>query len=594
MDASSSENDKPMHAGGAASEEEGSSSGGEALKEFFSSPNDKPVDAHGASDEEAASEELASSEEEAEQAASSSENDKPMHALSASEEEAASAKEISSSENDKPVSRKKVAGGRAAVYVAHTGGGDGALSSENDKPVLRKKVAGGRAARGVVAGGRAAAGDKRDEPDTSGDSEAQRGVGTKARISKKKRVRKVSGNSSDSSGAQSEVAGKEESRTNMQLRRRSSINYKEADPAEVKDVQQILMTRLETLKKDIAVFSREVTVEETHRKVMAFLLTPIMRIDVQESRVEGDGGFAAKDVKTGDVLGVLTSTMLSRRLAKDKERTFQGLTWGKDDECIAGFVNSCCVVHKKLKRGQERDCPSNTEFRMVKVKHGETWLWYVVLMASRDIAQDEELFAYYLVKNPKKIANRDDSADGDDDAEESDEEAEDKGSAAQGGSARRVSSKQSQKAPEAPKPPPPAHNRAARTRGGRGRGYNFRGGGGGSALLRTETPDEEREVVRSKGPARVRGRKGAQRGPLYRARPMPQGPEPTFSAEEMSYDTSDPEKQAAIEAKRARRAARDAEVAVSPPAGDEDVPESQYAATDSHSRRRGQSSLGEW
>jgi len=62
----------------------------------------------------------------------------------------------------------------------------------------------------------------------------------------------------------------------------------------------------------------------------------------------------------------------------------------------------------------------------------------------------------------------------------------------------------------------------------------------------------------------------------------------------MSYDTSDPEKQAAIDAKRARRAARDAEVAVSPPAGDEDVPESQYAATDSHSRRRGQSSLGEW
>jgi len=421
----------------------------------------------------------------------------------------------------------------------------------------------------------------------------------------------------------------------MELRRGAPINYTEVDPAMVMDdPQQILMTALGVLKEDLSGCAKDRTEEETHKDVMAFLLTSTMRIDVAESNVSGEGGFAAKAAKTGDVLGVLTSTILSRKLPKDKDRTLQGLRWGAHDHCIAGFVNSCCVEHKKLRRNQVRDCPSNCEFRMVRVRHENTSLWYVVLMASCDIVVGEELFAYYCVKRPvpqaeegpakKALSDDGDGEDEEDEEEEEEEKAEeekgveeqieaqqseeqnsdsDDRSAAQGGSARRGSSKQSQKAPQAPAPPP-AHNRPAKTRGGRGPGYNVRGGRGpgynvrggrgGSARQHAETlVEEDRPDLRSKGPARVRGGFGAQRGPLVRRRTVPELPKPSLSDQELSFDTSNSDRQAEVEAKRARRAARDAEEAISAQASDE-VPESQCNPGDSHSHGRGKSSHGEW
>jgi len=175
---------------------------------------------------------------------SSSDNDKPKnaHTLSEEAEGSESSEESSEKEHVKPATASS--------------GGEEASSSDNDKPAQStpspKKVAGGRAALEVAG--------KRDEPDSSGDSEApHRGVSKHARGGKKKRVGKKAGNSSDSSEAQGVEAGMEESGTkmeltNMELRRGPPKNYTEEDPSQVKDDQQILMTALENLKIYIYIY----------------------------------------------------------------------------------------------------------------------------------------------------------------------------------------------------------------------------------------------------------------------------------------------------------------------------------------------------
>ena len=104
------------------------------------------------------------------------------------------------------------------------------------------------------------------------------------------------------------------------------------------------------------------------------------------------------------MIGVLTTTMVSKKMKPDKERTFEGMTWGDNThKCRGAWINSCCTIHKKStkKKGNAPSCKkTNCVFLVIKVKCGagrKTVLRYAVTFAKRKIKRKTECFAYYRV-----------------------------------------------------------------------------------------------------------------------------------------------------------------------------------------------------
>ena len=154
------------------------------------------------------------------------------------------------------------------------------------------------------------------------------------------------------------------------MRQRRNVHYAEdREHVEMsKDPQQILMEVLDVLKREVYQMGDGLSQEEMDKKVKTFLLTEKMAITVRASGVSGHGGFTTRAVKIGDVLGLLTSQIYSRTCESEVSRQFEDMTWDTDDEFRVGFVNSCCHFHGRLKTNEVRDCPSNSELRVVKVR----------------------------------------------------------------------------------------------------------------------------------------------------------------------------------------------------------------------------------
>jgi len=101
------------------------------------------------------------------------------------------------------------------------------------------------------------------------------------------------------------------------------------------------------------------------------------------------------------VLALLTSQYHARTLPPDA-RTFEGMRYEADEEDYeGGWVNSCCLKHERTKKRRgEHICPSNAEFRVIRVRCGEVLFKYVVLLAALNIPKDKEILAYYYLSTP--------------------------------------------------------------------------------------------------------------------------------------------------------------------------------------------------
>jgi hypothetical protein len=287
-----------------------------------------------------------------------------------------------------------------------------------------------------------------DEPPVPIKSDAKPGVS----LSKKGKApgKKQATLSSSEESGDSDAKSQRRSATpppspDKRTRPQSRVNYSEelAPEALQEDDQQLLADACEKLKKNLWQMGMGLSAADAHEKVLDFLLGDNPQLKVDTSTVSGHGGFTTCAVKTGTVLGLLTSEYHANRNLRPKGPRISGIRYKADESWyMAGWVNSCCLVHaRQKKRRKENVCPSNAEFRVFIVHGDEGVVRYVVLLAICDIEEEEEVFAYYALRRAGPAPGlKDDSdlVDAASDPEVSEEDASAAGAPAAGASKQRA------------------------------------------------------------------------------------------------------------------------------------------------------------
>jgi len=228
-------------------------------------------------------------------------------------------------------------------------------------------------------------------------------------------------------------------------RRVGRVDYSEekAPKALEQDDQQLLADACEVLKSKLSKMGMGLSAADAHEKVLDFLLGTVPQLAVDTSTVSGHGGFTTCAVKTGTVLGLLTSEYHAKKNLRPKGPRISGIRYTADESWyMAGWVNSCCLVHvREKKRRKERVCPSNAKFRVFIVHGDEGVVRYVVLMSICGINAKQEVFAYYALRSagpPPGQKDTSDLVDAASDSEESGADASAAGAPAAGASKQLV------------------------------------------------------------------------------------------------------------------------------------------------------------
>jgi hypothetical protein len=209
----------------------------------------------------------------------------------------------------------------------------------------------------------------------------------------------------------------DEDSTRCLRERKTYVDYVNDDPSEMRnDDQNKLALAVAHMKEQCSTLTMNLCERDAEIRALQYFLGNDLNMTVGSAGKMGQGGFAVRDMKVGEVIAVLTSSTESKRLPKgDAKHVFEKMTWAVNGKYQGGMVNSCCELHERYKTAkerlkQEKNCRGNAEYKLFTYPYECGIGRIAVVVAKTFIVAGEQYFAYYQVKDVLGDVSDDESA----------------------------------------------------------------------------------------------------------------------------------------------------------------------------------------
>jgi hypothetical protein len=209
----------------------------------------------------------------------------------------------------------------------------------------------------------------------------------------------------------------DEDSTRCLRERKTYVDYVYDDPSEMRnDDQNKLALAVAHMKEQCSTLTMNLCERDAEIRALQYFLGNELNMTVGPAGEMGQGGFAVRDMKVGEVIAVLTSSTESKRLPKgDVKHVFEKMTWAVNGKYQGGMVNSCCELHERYKTAkerlkQEKNCRGNAEYKLFTYPYECGFGRIAVVVAKTFIAAGKQYFAYYQVKDVLGDVSDDESA----------------------------------------------------------------------------------------------------------------------------------------------------------------------------------------